>query len=213
MPADRVPPPWLLAILTQETGLMHYAVPRAAGDQDAFVIVGTDLDPADPTVIRSRGYGIGQYTLFHHPPRPEEVTGFIADALANVGRAVSELREKFASFVAGPTSSADDRMAEIGRGPLRECIFPAGDPKHKRACTECVAAAGSRDIASGTPVFPGATLLWQPTPAHPESGYTAVPRRERIPCDWPYAVRRYNGGGINSYHYQAQVLKHMAEQE
>jgi hypothetical protein len=23
---------------------------------------------------------------------------------------------------------------------------------------------------------------------------------------WPYAVRRYNGAGVNSYHYQAQVL-------
>ena len=22
----------------------------------------------------------------------------------------------------------------------------------------------------------------------------------------PYAVRRYNGSGVNSYHYQAQVL-------
>ncbi len=213
MSADRVPPPWLLAILTQETGQMHYAVPHAAGDVDTFVIVGTDLDAADPTVIRSRGYGIGQYTLFHHPPRPEEVTGFITDPQANVGRAVSELREKFDSFVNGPASRADDRIAEAGAGPLRECTFPAGDPRHKRACHDCIAAAGTRAITMGTPVVPGSSLLWQPSPpAHPESGYTDVPCREKIPCDWPYAVRRYNGGGINSYHYQAKVMKHLAEQ-
>lgn len=213
MPADRVPPPWLIAILTQETGLLQYAVPRAPGDQDGFVILGTDLDPADPNVIRSRGYGIGQYTLFHHPPRPEEIAGFISNPQANVGRAVSVLRDKFDHFVAGP-ATADDRIAEAGTGPLRECVFPPGDPKHKRACKECIAAAGTRDIAMGTPVFPGASLLWQPSPpAHPESGYSGVPRREQIPCDWPYAVRRYNGGGINSFHYQAKVMKHLAEQE
>ncbi len=214
MPADRVPPPWLIAILMQETGLMQYAVPRAAGDQDGFVILGTDLDPADPTIIRSRGYGIGQYTLFHHPPRPEEVAGFISDPTANVGRALSVLREKFDTFVNGPQSKADDRIAEAGTGPLRECIFPAGDPKHMRACKECIAAAGTRDIVMGTPVFPGATLMWQPSPpAHPETGYTGVPCREKLPCDWPYAVRRYNGGGINSYHYQAKVMQHLAAEE
>ncbi len=214
MPAARVPPPWLLAILTQETGLQHYAVPRAPDDLDTFVILGTDLDPADPNVIRSRGYGIGQYTLFHHPPRPEEVSGFITDPRANVARAIAELRGKFDAFVNGPASRADDRIAEAGTGPLRECIFPPGDAAHMRACKGCIAAAGTRPITMGTPVFPGAGLMWQPSPpAHPETGYADVPRRERIPCDWPYAVRRYNGGGINSYHYQAKVMKHLAAQE
>jgi hypothetical protein len=33
-----------------------------------------------------------------------------------------------------------------------------------------------------------------------------VPDRKQFGCDWPYAARRYNGSGVNSYHYQAQVL-------
>jgi hypothetical protein len=33
--------------------------------------------------------------------------------------------------------------------------------------------------------------------------------RAEIPCDWPYAVRRYNGSGINSYHYQVRILRYL----
>lgn len=36
-----------------------------------------------------------------------------------------------------------------------------------------------------------------------------MPDRAAFGCDWPYAVRRYNGSGINSYHYQAQVLRRL----
>ncbi len=38
------------------------------------------------------------------------------------------------------------------------------------------------------------------------STLNASPARRAFPCDWPYAVRRYNGSGVNSYHYQAIVL-------
>ena len=41
------------------------------------------------------------------------------------------------------------------------------------------------------------------------TSYTAVPIRKNIGCDWPYAVRRYNGAGMNSYHYQVKVLKNV----
>jgi hypothetical protein len=30
-----------------------------------------------------------------------------------------------------------------------------------------------------------------------------------LQCDWPYATRRYNGGGPNSFNYQAIVLKNL----
>jgi hypothetical protein len=33
-----------------------------------------------------------------------------------------------------------------------------------------------------------------------------VPERATLGCDWPYAVRRYNGSGVDSYRYQYQVL-------
>ena len=37
--------------------------------------------------------------------------------------------------------------------------------------------------------------------------YDAVPVRAKIGCDWPYAVRRYNGSGVNSYHYQTRIMR------
>ena len=41
--------------------------------------------------------------------------------------------------------------------------------------------------------------------------FRSVPVRGEIPCDWPYAVRRYNGAGVNSYHYQAIVLRNLLD--
>jgi len=49
----------------------------------------------------------------------------------------------------------------------------------------------------------------QPTQYHPETRYARVPDRAKLGCDWPYAVRRYNGSGVNSYHYQYQVLQRL----
>jgi peptidoglycan hydrolase-like protein with peptidoglycan-binding domain len=209
LPSTRVPTPYLVAILKQESGLMHFVVPRG-GDQDDFVVVGTDTNSGDPSVITSRGYGAGQYTLFHHPPRPEEVTGVILDPGHNVERAAALLRDKFDGFVAGPTSTADDRIAEIGRGPLRICKYAPADPRFMTDCRTCANAAGLRSIRPGLPVFPGSSTPWAPTQYYATASYDGVPVRERIGCDWPYAVRRYNGGGINSYHYQAKVLKNLA---
>ncbi|HEX2095664.1 MAG TPA: peptidoglycan-binding domain-containing protein [Longimicrobiaceae bacterium] len=209
LPSTTVPTPYLVAILRQESGLMHFAVPRGA-DQDSFVVVGTDTNSGDPSVITSRGYGAGQYTLFHHPPRPEEVSGVILDPGKNVQGAARLLRDKFDRFVNGPASRADDRIAEIGSGPLRSCKYAPTDPRYLTDCKGCATTAGFRSIRPGLPVFPGSTTPWAPTQYYGTATYDGVPVRERIGCDWPYAVRRYNGGGINSYHYQARVLKFLA---
>ncbi|MET0400693.1 MAG: peptidoglycan-binding domain-containing protein [Longimicrobiaceae bacterium] len=209
LPSTRVPTPYLVAILKQESGLMHFVVP-SGGDQDDFVVVGTDTNSGDPNVITSRGYGAGQYTLFHHPPRPEEVTGVILDPGRNVARAADLLRDKFDGFVNGPTSTADDRIAEIGTGPLRICKYAPTDPRYMTDCRTCALDAGFRTTSPGQPVFPGSSTTWAPTQYYGTATYQNVPIRERIGCDWPYAVRRYNGGGINSYHYQVRVLKNLA---
>jgi peptidoglycan hydrolase-like protein with peptidoglycan-binding domain len=209
LPSTRVPTPYLVAILKQESGMMHFVVPAGA-DQDDFVVVGCDTNSGDPSAITSRGYGAGQYTLFHHPPRPEEVTGLILDPGHNVARAADLLRDKFDGFVNGPTSTADDRIAEIGKGALRICKYAPTDPRYMTDCRACCAAAGFRDTAPGLPVFPGSSTTWAPTQYYGTASYKNVPVREKIGCDWPYAVRRYNGGGINSYHYQAKVLKNLA---
>ena len=209
LPADlAVPLPFLLAILAQESSLMHFRVPTAENADD-FIVVGLDRgDQPQPDHITSRGYGIGQYTLFHHPPRPDEVTSVMSDPARNVERAVRELREKFDHFVVGPTSGAraDDRIAEIGTGPLRPCRFAPTDTRFQRDCDSCVRLARAVTIETGMPCFPGSSLLFRPTPVHRETSYKNVPDRAQLGCDWPYATRRYNGGGVDSYHYQAQVL-------
>jgi hypothetical protein len=208
MKSTDVPVPFLIGILKQESGLRHFSEPSPAND-DNFVIVGLDRNASGTPAITSRGFGVGQYTFFHHPPTQAEASGCILDARANVSQAVLELRDKFQRFVNGNTSGtrADDRQAEFGRGALRRCKYGAGDPRCMSACRDCLAAAGTTRIQAGvTRFYIGASRVYEPTQYHPETEYTGVPVRANIGCDWPYAVRRYNGGGLDSYHYQTQVL-------
>jgi hypothetical protein len=209
MPRADVPTPFLLAILKQESNLRHFNEPTGK-DEDTFIVVGLDTRSEAQFIITSRGFGAGQYTLFHHPPAPEEVTDFMLDATKNVQRATGELRDKFDHFVNGstPGTRADDRIAETGPGPLRLCKFAVDDPRFLTDCRQCLVDAGLTDIVSGTtPLFTGASRTYQPTKLRPDfTLYPNVPVRKEIGCDWPYAVRRYNGGGMDSYHYQAQVL-------
>ena len=51
--------------------------------------------------------------------------------------------------------------------------------------------------------------VFRPTQYYKKASYRTVPIRENKGCDWPYAVRRYNGAGNNSYHYQIRVLKNL----
>jgi hypothetical protein len=162
--------------------------------------------------VTSRGYGLGQYTLFHHPPTPPEVGRYLLDPPANLAAAVDEYRTKFDGFITGPTDGtrADDRIAEHGDAPLRPCRFEPTDARHLRDCRNCAVEAGSTDIVSGTtPLYPGSGSVYQPTPNYGSADYAGVPVRANFHCDWPYASRRYNGSGIGSYHYQARILRNL----
>ena len=44
------------------------------------------------------------------------------------------------------------------------------------------------------------------TQYHKHDRLDDVPERAAIGCDWAYAVRRYNGSGVNSFWYQAELL-------
>ena len=208
-----VPTPYLIAMLRQESNLQHFRVP-AGKDADDFLTVGLDRNSkrvnAD-VAITSRGYGAGQYTLFHHPPRAAEVQDFMLDPVGNVRKAATEYREKFDRFVNGPTSStrADDRFAEVGSGPLRECKFARSDPKFMRDCQACLAALPRTTIKSGDLFHAGSSGRYAKTKYYKTETYRDIPLRKAVPCDWPYASRRYNGAGINSYHYQARVLRNV----
>ncbi len=205
--ANRVAPtPFIAAMIMQESGGQHFRVPQGR-DQDNFVVVGLDRANREaPDQITSRGYGIGQYTIFHHPPRPAEVHDFILDPVRNVQKAFQELREKFDGFIAGPMDTADDRVAEHARIPLRICRYSTADPLYLRDCKACAAAAGKVEIRAGTPAYAGASVTYQADQYYPSAVYRGVPDRAAFPCDWPYAARRYNGSGNDSFHYQTRIL-------
>lgn len=205
-----VPRAFLLAIFLQESGGWHYRQP-GPGDRDNFIVVGLDRnDASQPDRITSRGYGIGQFTLFHHPPTAHEVATVMVDPTRNAQRAVRELRSKYELFVNGATAGAraDDRIDEIGTGPLRPCRYPPADPRFMSDCARC-AVEHLVDIAPGSRLHPATADALRPTQYHPETQYARVPDRTKLGCDWPYAVRRYNGSGVNSYHYQYQVLQRL----
>lgn len=206
LPSTSVPTRFMIAILKQESDLRHY------NEADAYVYVGLDRNNEGTAQVTSRGYGIGQFTIFHHPPRVDEVSDFMNDPSKNVSKAQRELRDKFDHFVVG-SSGASDRTAEIGTGPLRVCKYATTDRRYLTDCRQCAIDAGSRDIHQGDPFYAGAkpTDTMQPTQYYASAEYPNIPRREAIGCDWPYAVRRYNGSGVNSYHYQARILRNVRD--
>ena len=160
--SKKVPIPFLLAIMKQESNLKHFRVPSGR-DEDNYIVVGLDTNAGKKYIITSRGYGLGQYTLFHHSPRREEVRDFIIDPKGNLQKAISELREKFDHFVIGKSSGtrADDRLVEIGKGPLRVCKYKPGDRRYMKDCAQCLRDAGMRQIRSGvTPFHKGTSRIY-----------------------------------------------------
>jgi len=211
MPSEEVPIPFIMGILQQESGLKHYNEP-SRNDEDTYIVIGLDTNASEKHIITSRGYGAGQYTLFHHPPKKEEVEDFMLDVAKNLRKAVWGLREKFDSFVNGATSGtrADDRIIEHGSGPLRVCNYRPEDPRFMKDCKQCMADAGQQKIKEGvTPIYQGSSFKFVPTECYGSASYDSVPIRKNVLCDWPYAARRYNGAGINSYHYQTIVLRNI----
>jgi len=212
MTSETVPVPFLVAILKQESGLKHFREPSGT-DEDNFIVVGMDRNgqgEAKQYAITSRGYGAGQYTLFHHPPTTDEVQQIMLDATKNVLMAIQELRTKFDRFVVSSNSGADDRLAEFGNGPLRICKYASDDSRYMKDCKTCALAAGTQAIVPGvTPFYQGSHNVYQTTQYYNPAPIKTVPVRKSMGCDWPYAVRRYNGSGVNSFWYQSLVLNHL----
>lgn len=207
--ASRVAPlPFLLSIFSQESGFRHFAVPSAA-DADDFVVVGLDVDRDNPDRVVSRGYGIGQYTISHHPPRAQEVADFILDPVGNARQALQLLREKFDAFLVGskPGTQALDREAEHPLLPLRLCKWGLTDPRYMSGCGSCAAGVSHLEIDTATPLYRAATETYGDAVDYPNASYHGVPDRAEFGCDWPYAARRYNGDGPDSYNYQARILR------
>ena len=200
------PTPFIIAIVRQESDARHFNEP-SKGNDDRFVTIGLDRnDPANPDHITSRGYGIGQYTFFHHPLSKDELAGYVSDCVLNVKNSYVELRGKFDKFIVGPSSKADDRTAEHPHLPLRLCKYQPTDPLYMRDCKNCALGARKIDIAPGMPFYNGSSAGYETSQYYKSANYMGVPDRADFLCDWPYAVRRYNGAGVNSFHYQMRVV-------
>ncbi len=168
-------------------------------------------DAAAPQRITARRYGLAGYRLDHHPPTAAEVAAVIVDPIGNAGQAAAALEAAFGALpvrrrIAGAAGS-DDRDAEHPILDLRPCRYPPQDPRFLRDCRACAAAAGTVAIVGGAPVYYRAALTYLPTASWPVADRAGVPRRADFLCDWPYAIRRAAGDGIDSYHAQAAMLQ------
>ncbi|MGD0110096.1 MAG: hypothetical protein ABSC06_39700 [Rhodopila sp.] len=207
-PSAVAPVPYMLAIFMQETEGQHFAIPQEVGDDDSFLVVGLDINSSCADEVKSRGYGVGQYTLFHHPPRVEEVADLMLDPLRNAQGAFAKLREKLDHFVVGndPETRADDRKAEHPLLALRLCHYSPDDRRYMLARHDCARRARKVDIKPTTPLYHLASQTYGDAEHYRDPSYVGVPDRADFQCDWPYAVRRYNGSGPDSFNYQAKVL-------
>jgi hypothetical protein len=205
-PSRLAPTPFVVAMARQESGARHFREPSGR-DEDDFLRLSLAGDPAAPSRVTARGYGLGHYVIHHHPPRPEELRDVIANPVNNLQRIRDGLRDAFEGGLVGgrPESAAPDRLAEHPLLPLRACRYRPGDPRYLTDCGACARQAMRRDIRPGTPLHRGAEATYGAMP-DAAYGYPGVPDRACFPCDWPYAARRYRGTGVDSYHYQARLL-------
>jgi len=206
------PIPFLLAIFQQESSGRHYAVPQH-GNTDDFVIIGLDHnDQGSADHITSRGYGLGQYTLFHHPPRLSDLQDFVLSPANNVVKAEGELADKFAHFLTGttPGTQAEERRVDHPiQQALRPCRYKMSDPRYLSDCRACAQEARKLAIGPSTPLYAGSAQTYGQAKNYASPHYTGVPDRADFKCDWPYAARRYNGRGPDSYNYQARILRNL----
>jgi hypothetical protein len=89
---------------------------------------------------------------------------------------------------------------------MRLCKYPPTDRRYLKDCRNCALAVRKVDIVEGTPLYVGASKAYRATDNYRAVEYRGMPVRAEFPCDWPYAARRYNGSGIDSFHYQARIL-------
>jgi len=61
------------------------------------------------------------------------------------------------------------------------------------------------------PWYPGSSRVYHTTQYYRNVAFSQVLQAAGPGCDWLYALRRYNGSGVNSYIYQAIALSRLAE--
>jgi hypothetical protein len=103
--------------------------------------------------------------------------------------------------ICSPTTAA----GKDGNAPVKVKDYNGGRATGVTGSRQCLVDAGTADIREGESKFhkntAGVFASTQYCDMNKSAAlYRRVRKRANIPCDWPYAARRYNGSGINSYH-------------
>jgi hypothetical protein len=202
--AGLAPAPFLGALLRAMGFRRHFREP-VLGNVDDFIEMRPHRDdPAAPDHVTSRAYGLGALRLDHHPPSAGEVTDCLLEPDSSARDAVARLASAFGSAVPG-----EERRSEWPISSPRPCVYRPTDPRHLSDCRRCAQKAKVRTIRFGSPVHPGARLVWGPTARHPNPP-PPTPDRTEFPCDWPYAARVFAGEGLEAHHARASALIDLA---
>ncbi len=200
------PVPLSKAILYEETGLKWYR-------KDGYPTVGLDYnDKKISHRITSRGLFLSQRTFFSYPIQQSELDGF--NSLDTDMRFFSShLRSKYNNFVvSNKVASRDDlRHFSFGGSKLRGCKYDSSDARYMKDCKNCVFSLNKRTYVEGDRLAKGSGWKFRKTKYHRRDVYKSMPDFKEFPCDYLFAIRRYNGGGINSFHYLMQVLEHLRD--
>lgn len=199
------PNPLALAVLKQET---HWKWFRS----DGYPTVGLDFNnKSQPYVITSRGLFLSQRTIFNYPFPQESLDSFdsVSEDLKFV---INALDLKYKRYVVSADVRARDdlRFKSFGDQPLRGCKYEQSDERFMKDCKNCVWSGKLKDYKEGKSLIdvPGKWVL-KPSIYHRNKDYLGYPDYEDFPCDYVYAIRRYNGSGVNSFHYLMRVLDHL----
>ena len=139
----------------------------------------------------------------------EEVESGWPTPRVNVGRAVRELRASSTTSWSGKDERGRAPMIASRRsaGPLGRAVIPRPTRSNLRRVTTARVRRRRSRSRRARRCFIGSSVAFSPHAVHHSAtSYTNFPIVRAL-LRLPSAVRRYNGGGGNSYHYQVQVAE------
>jgi len=204
--SEEFPQPLMGAILYEETGLRWFR-------PDGYPTIGLDFnDKSNPERITSRGFFVSQRTLFKYPVDQSRIDSM--DSLdEDLNFFSRHLENKYKKYIVSSKPSVRDdlRLESFSKSELRGCKYSPDDSKYMIDCKNCVEGLKRRDYPLGVRLAKGSSWKLRKTRYHKRDGYKNMPDFKEFPCDYLFAIRRYNGGGINSFHYLMQVLEHLRD--
>lgn len=204
---SKFPTPLVMAVLTQETNLKWYR-------KDGYPLVGLDYNSDEDYIITSRGLFYSQRTIFSYPISKKEFDS-MNDLESDMEFFFDHIFGKYQNFVVSSSAKARDDLRysvpEFKDLDLRGCKYEESDSKYMKDCKACLKECPSKDYLMGDSLLGNGRWIIKPTHYHRIQDYEGFPDFHHFPCDYVFTIRRYNGSGINSFHYLMRVLAHLLE--